>query len=46
VQYLYGYLGRVGDNVILILSVDKTDEAIETLKRNWVHVLGDELYNL
>jgi hypothetical protein len=46
VQYLYGYLGRVGGNCILILSVDKTDEAVEMLKRNWVHVLGDELYNL
>ena len=46
VNYLYGYLGRIGDNAILIMSVDKTEEAIAVLKKNWVHVLGDEIYNL
>ena len=46
VNYLYGYFGRIGDNAILIMSVDKTEEAIAVLKKNWVHVLGDEIYNL
>ncbi|MBW1856531.1 MAG: ACT domain-containing protein [Deltaproteobacteria bacterium] len=46
VHYLYPYLGRVSDQAIVILGVDKTEEAEKVLKQNWVHTLGKELYDL
>ena len=46
VHYLYPYLGRVSDQAIVILGVDKTEEAEKVLKQNWVHTLGEEIYNL
>ena len=46
VHYLYPYLGRVSDQAIVILGVDKTDEAEKVLQQNWVHTVGSELYNL
>ncbi len=47
VQYLYTYLGRKGDNAIMILRVDKGEEAVEVLKKNWVKLLSEEeLYSL
>ena len=46
VHYLYPYLGRASDQAIVILGVDKTEEAEKVLKKNWVHTLGKEIYNL
>jgi len=46
VHYLYPYLGRVSDQAIVILGVDKTEEAEKVLKQNWVHTLGEEIYSL
>ena len=46
VHYLYPYLGRVSDQAIVILGVDKTEEAEQILKQNWVHTLGEEIYSL
>jgi len=46
VHYLYPYLGRVSDQAIVILGVDKTEEAAKILKQNWVHTLGEEIYSL
>jgi hypothetical protein len=46
VLYLYPYLGRVSDQAIVILGVDKTAEAEEVLQRNWVKTLGKEIYNI
>ena len=47
VTYFYPYLGR-GDSgqPIVIIGVDKTEEAIEVLKKNWVHIFGKEIYSL
>ena len=47
VTYFYPYLGR-GDSgqPIVIIGVDKTEEAIVVLKKNWVHVFGEEIYSL
>jgi hypothetical protein len=43
----YPYLGRGGSGQpIIIMVVDKTEEAIEVLKRNWVHTFGKEIYAL
>jgi hypothetical protein len=46
VHYLYPYLGRSSDQAIVILGVDRTEEAEKVLRDNWVHTLGAELYNL
>jgi hypothetical protein len=46
VLYLYPYLGRMSDQAIVILGVDKTEEAERVLKENWVHTLGKEIYSL
>ncbi len=47
VLFLYPYLGR-GESrqAIIIVGVDKTEEAIQVLKRNWVHTFGKEIYAL
>ena len=47
VHYLYPFLGRgESGQPIVILGVDRTDEAIKALKRNWVHTFGNEIYTL
>jgi hypothetical protein len=47
VLYLYPYLGRgESGQPIVIVGVDKTEETIEVLKRNWVHTFGEEIYSL
>jgi len=47
VLYLYPYLGRrENGQPIVIVGVDKTEEALEVLKNNWVHTFGDEIYAL
>lgn len=46
VLYLYPFLGRVSDQAIVILGVDKIEEAQRVLVRNWVHTIGKELYSL
>lgn len=45
--YFYTYLGRgESGQPIVIIGVDKTEEAVEALKRNWVHTFGNEIYAL
>ena len=47
VLYFYPFLGRGEEwQPIVILGVDKTEEAIEVLHKNWLHTFGDEIYNL
>ena len=47
VHYLYPYLGRgESGQPIIIVGVDKTDEAVNTLEKNWVHLFGKEIYVL
>jgi hypothetical protein len=45
VNYLYTCLGR-GENTVLIMGFDKMEEAIQVLKKNWVHMYDEELYTL
>jgi len=45
VNYLYTCLGR-GGKTVLIVGVDKMEEAIQVLKNNWVHMYDEELYKL
>jgi hypothetical protein len=46
VHYLYPHLGRISDSAIVILGVDKTEQAQEVLAANWVKTLGREVYNV
>jgi hypothetical protein len=47
VLYLYTYLGRgESSQPIVIVGVNKTTEAMEVLKNNWVHTFGNEIYTL
>ena len=47
VLYLYPYLGRgESGQPIVILGVDRTEEAIDVLNKNWVHTFGKEIYAL
>ena len=47
VLYFYTFLGRgESGQPIVIVGVDKTEEAVEVLKKNWVHTFGDEIYAL
>lgn len=45
VNYLYTCLGT-GEKTVLIMGVDKMEEAIQVLKKNWVHMLDEDLYTL
>ena len=47
VTYFYPYLGRgESGQPIVIIGVDKIEEAMEVLKNNWVHIFGKEIYSL
>jgi len=47
VLFLYPYLGRgESGQAIVIMGVDKTKEAMEVLKKNWVQTFGKEIYAL
>jgi hypothetical protein len=47
VLYLYPYLGRgESGQPIVIVGVDKTEEAVAVLKSNWVHTFSTEIYAL
>ena len=45
VNYLYTCLG-VGGKTVIILGVDRMDEAVQALRKNWVNLYDDELYHL
>jgi hypothetical protein len=44
VEYLYPFIGRFHTNAVLILGVDKTEQAIEVLRKNYIKILEKELY--
>ncbi len=47
VHYLYPFLGRgESGQPIIIVGVDKTQDAIDVLNRNWVRTFGKEIYAL
>lgn len=47
VLYFYPYLGRgASGQPVVIVGVDKTEEAIKLLGQNWVHTFGNEIYAL
>ncbi len=47
VHYFYTFLGRgESGQPIVIIGVDKTEEAVEALENNWLHLFKDEIYSL
>ncbi|MFC1860997.1 ACT domain-containing protein [Chloroflexota bacterium] len=47
VTHFYTYLGRgESGQPIVIIGVDKPEEALKLLKKNWVHTYGKEIYSL
>jgi hypothetical protein len=47
VHYLYPYLGRgESGQPVVVIGVDKTEEAVTLLRKNWVHTFGKEIYSL
>src|SRR5512136_2506797 len=47
VLYFYPFLGRgQSGQPIVILGVDKTETALNSLQQNWVHSFGPEIYSL
>jgi hypothetical protein len=47
VHYFYTFLGRgESGQPIVIIGVDKTEQAMEALEKNWVHLFKDEIYSL
>jgi hypothetical protein len=45
VNYLYTCLTH-GDKPVLIVDVDKMKKAISVLRKNWVHLLDEDLYSM
>lgn len=45
VNYLYTCLTRA-DKTVLIVDVNNMEEAIAVLRKNWVHILDEELYSM
>jgi hypothetical protein len=46
IQYIYTTIERLGKETILILGVDKIDEATAILKQQWINFVGDRIYTL
>lgn len=46
ILYLYTTVNRIGKETIVILGVDKLQEAGEILTENWIHLIGDEIYSI
>lgn len=46
IHYLYTTINRLGRETIVILGVDKPDEARKILQRNWIRLIEDEIYSL
>ena len=46
IHYIYTTIERLGKETILILGVDKIDEATVILKQNWINFVGDRIYTL
>ena len=44
ILYLYTTVNRIGKETIVIIGVDKLEEAREILTENWIHLIEDEIY--
>lgn len=46
IHYIYTTINRIGKETILIIGVDKLEEAREILSDNWIHLIDDEIYSI
>lgn len=46
ILYLYTTINRLGEETIVILGVDKLEEARAILQQNWIRLIEDEIYDL
>jgi hypothetical protein len=46
IHYIYTTINRIGKETIVIIGVDKLDEAREILQENWIHLIDDEIYSI
>ena len=46
IHYLYTTIDRIGKETIVILGVDKFDEARGILEQNWIRLIDEEIYSL
>jgi hypothetical protein len=46
IHYLYTTINRLGKETILIIGVDKLEEAKEILTQNWIRLIYDEIYSI
>lgn len=44
IHYLYTTINRIGKETIVILGVDKLEEARNILLEHWIHLIDDEIY--
>lgn len=46
ILYLYTTINRFGKETIVILGVDKLQEARQVLEENWIRLVQEEIYSL
>lgn len=46
ILYLYTTINRIGKETIIILGVDKLEDAKEVLEQNWIHLIDEEIYSI
>jgi hypothetical protein len=46
ILYLYTTINRIGKETIVIIGVDRLEEAREILTENWIHLIDDEIYSI
>jgi hypothetical protein len=46
IHYLYTTINRIGKETIIILGVDKLEEAREVLEQNWINLIDEEIYSI
>ena len=46
ILYLYTTINRIGKETIVIIGVDKLEEARQILTENWINLIDDEIYSI
>ena len=46
IHYLYTTINRIGKETIVILGVDKIEEARSILQENWITLIDEEIYSI
>lgn len=46
IHYIYTTINRIGKETIVIIGVDKLEDARAILLNNWIHLIDDEIYSI